>query len=101
MLNSFKDTETEKVFNRYFSKNSPPTLQRSALLQLRSLNQARNINDLHNSPSNHLVKLHADRKRKGKYSIRINKQWRISFIWDGNNASEVEIAQYHSNRGAS
>jgi proteic killer suppression protein len=53
MVNSFKDKEVEKVFNGYFSKNSPPKIHRSALLQLRSLNQARNINDLQNPPSNH------------------------------------------------
>jgi len=92
MVNSFKDKEAEKVFNRYFSKNSPPKIQRSALLQLRSLNQARNVNDLQNPPSNHLEKLHAD--RKGKYSVTINAQWRICFIWDGSDAYEVEIAQY-------
>jgi len=98
MVNSFKDKETEKVFNRYSSKNSPLKIHRSALLQLRSLNQARNINDLHYPPSNYLEKLHTD--RKGKYSIKINAQWRICFIWDGHDADEVEIAQYHSNRGA-
>jgi proteic killer suppression protein len=98
MVNSFKDKETEKVFNRYFSKNSPLKIHRGALLQLRSLNQARNINDLQYPPSNYLEKLHAD--RKGKYSIKINEQWRICFIWDGNDAYEVEIEQYSSNRGA-
>jgi proteic killer suppression protein len=98
MVNSFKDKEAEKVFNRYFSKNSPLRSHRSALLQLRSLNQARNINDLQNPPSNDLVALHAD--RKGKYSVKINEPWRICFICDGNDAYEVEIAQYHSNWGA-
>ena len=98
MVNSFKDKETERVFVRYSSKNSPPKVHRSALLQLRSLNQARNFNDLQCPPSNYLEKLHAD--RKGKYSIKINAQWRICFIWDGYDAYEVEIAQYHSNQGA-
>ena len=93
MVNSFKDKETEKVYNRYFSKNTPLKIHRIALLQLRSLNQARNINDLKNPPANHLEKLHAD--RKGKYSIKISEKWRICFIWEGNDAHEVEIAQYH------
>jgi proteic killer suppression protein len=57
MDDSFKDKEAQKVFNRYFSKNSPPKIHRSALLQLRFLNQARNINDLQNPPSNHLEQL--------------------------------------------
>jgi proteic killer suppression protein len=98
MVNSFKDKEIEKVFVRYSSKNSPLKVHRSALLQLRSLNPARNINDLQCPPSNYLEKLHAD--RKGKYSLKINKQWRVCFIWDGNDADEVEIAQYDPNQGA-
>ena len=93
MIKSFKNKETEKIFNRYFSKKLPQNIQRSALLQLRSLNQARNIIDLRNPPSNHLEKLHGN--RKGQHSIKINDQWRICFIWDGNDAYEVEIADYH------
>jgi len=53
MINSFMDPETEKVFNRYFPKNSPPKIHRIALLQFRLLYQAQNINDLQNPPSNH------------------------------------------------
>jgi len=93
MIKSFNNKETEKIFNRYFSKKLPQNIQRSALLQLRSLNQARNINDLRNPPSNHLEKLHGI--RKGQHSIKINDQWRICFIWDGNDAYDVEIADYH------
>ncbi len=93
MIKSFKDKETEKIFNRYFSKKLPQSIQRSALLQLRSLNQARNINDLRNPPSNHLEKLRDN--RKGQHSIKINDQWRICFVWDGNDSYEVEIADYH------
>jgi plasmid maintenance system killer protein len=52
-----KDKEAQKIINRYFSKNFPPKISRNALLQLRSLNQARTINDLQNLPSNHLEKL--------------------------------------------
>ena len=93
MIKSFKDKETERIFNRYFSKKLPQNFQRRALLQLRSLNQARNMNDLRNPPSNHLEKLSAD--RKGQHSIRINDQWRICFAWDGNDAYDVEITDYH------
>ena len=93
MIESFKSKETEKIFNRYFSKKLPQDIQRPALLQLKSLNQARNINDLRNPPANRLEKLGGD--RKGQYSIRINDQWRICFIWKDNNAYDVEIADYH------
>ena len=93
MIKSFKDKETERIFNRYFSKKLPQSIQRSALLQLRSLNQARNINDLRNPPSNHLEKLSGN--RKGQHSIKINDQWRICFVWDGNDSYKVEIVDYH------
>jgi len=93
MIRSFKDKETERIFNRYFSRKLPQHIQRTALLQLRSLNQVRNINDLRSPPSNHLEKLYGD--RKGQNSIRINDQWRICFVWDGNDAHDVEIADYH------
>jgi len=93
MIKSFKNKETEKIFYRYLSKKLPQNIQRNALLQLRSLNQARNINDLRNPPSNHLEKLHGN--RKGQHSIKINDQWRICFVWDDNDAYDVEIADYH------
>jgi len=93
MIKSFKNKETEKIFNRYFSKKLPQNILRSALLQLRSLNQAKNINDLRNPPSNHLEKLLGN--RKGQHSIKINDQWRICFVWDDNDAYDVEIADYH------
>lgn len=93
MIKSFRDKETEKIFNRYFSKKFPPTIQRRALIQLRSLHNAAGIEDLRNPPSNHLEKLSAD--RTGQFSIRINDQWRICFVWDGNDAHDVEITDYH------
>jgi proteic killer suppression protein len=93
MIRSFRNKETEKIFNRYFSKKYPHDIQRRALMQLRSLHNARNINDLRNPPSNHFEKLSGD--REGQYSIRINKQWRICFKWDGRDAHDVEITDYH------
>jgi proteic killer suppression protein len=48
---------------------------------------------LRNPPSNHLEKLHGN--RKGQHSIKINAQWRICFVWDDNDAYDVEIADYH------
>ncbi len=71
----------------------PQNIQRSALLKLRSLNQAKTINDLRNPPSNHLEILGGS--RKGQHSIRINDQWRICFEWIENNAYNVEITDYH------
>ena len=57
------------------------------------LNYAHNINDLRIPPANRLEKLTGN--RAGQNSIRINDQWRICFIWEDNDAFEVEIVDYH------
>ncbi len=57
------------------------------------LKYVQNINDLSIPPANHLEKL--DGNLKGLHSIRINKQWRISFKWKNDNAFEVQIIDYH------
>jgi proteic killer suppression protein len=51
------------------------------------------LNDLKVPPGNRLEALKGD--RKGQYSIRINDQFRICFIWKGNDAYDVEIVDYH------
>ena len=58
------------------------------------LQAAITINDLRTPPCHRLEKLSGD--RDGQYSIRINSQWRICFVWtEGNNADKVEIVDYH------
>lgn len=57
------------------------------------LNQAISLDDLRIPPSNHLEALKGD--RKGQFSIRINKQWRICFTWQDGHAFDVEITDYH------
>ena len=49
--------------------------------------------DLKVPPGNRLERLKGE--RKGQYSIRINRQWRIIFIWESDNVFEVEIVDYH------
>lgn len=93
MIKSFADKETEKLFNREFSKKLPNDIQRIARRKLEILDAAENINDLRVPPSNHLEKLKAE--RKNQHSIRINDQWRICFKWRDENAYEVEIVDYH------
>ena len=94
MVKTFGDKETEKIFNREFYRKLPPTLQRAARQKLEVLNAAEALQDLRVLPSNHLEKLAG--KRKGQYSIRINDQWRICFVWKGTDAYQVEIVDYHS-----
>ena len=93
MIKSFKCKETEKIFNRNFSKKFPQNIQRVALRKLRMLNRAEILNDLKVPPANRLEALHGS--RKGQYSIRINDQWRICFKWNKGEVSDVEIVDYH------
>jgi len=57
------------------------------------MNRAREIKDLTIPPANRLEKLKGD--RKDQYSIRINDQFRICFIWENSDAFDVEIVDYH------
>jgi proteic killer suppression protein len=93
VIKSFKDADTEKVFNRRLSRRLPTEIQQTALRKLRMLNNAVSLDDLGTSPGNRLEKLPGD--RAGQYSIRINDQWRICFEWQEGNAMRVEIADYH------
>lgn len=93
MIKSFKTREEAKLFRREFSKKFPPDIQKMALRKLWMINAAANINDLRVPPSNHLEALKGD--RKGEYSIRINKKWRICFKWINENAYDLEITDYH------
>ena len=93
MIRSFKDKETESIFNREWSRKLPGDLQRVALRKLRMLNRAMSLNDLRVPPGNSLEKLKGE--RVGQYSIRINDQWRITFRWRSKDASDVEIVDYH------
>jgi toxin HigB-1 len=64
-----------------------------ALRKLRLLNQARKLDDLRAPPGNRLEALKGG--RKGQFSIRINNQWRICFVWNEAGAEMVEIVDYH------
>ena len=93
MIRSFACPETEKLFHDESSRRLPPQIQRVARRKLLVLHQARNLNDLRVPYGNHLEALKDD--RKGQHSIRVNDQWRICFRWHGEDAFDVEIADYH------
>ena len=93
MIISFRCSETEKLFNRRFSKRLPEAIQKTAVRKLWQIDAAVTINDLRIPPNNQLEKLKGDRKEC--YSIRINRQYRICFRWQNNNAYDVEIVDYH------
>jgi proteic killer suppression protein len=68
-------------------------MQATALRKLRLLNQARALSDLRVPPGNRLEALKGD--RAGEYSIRINDQWRICFVWQEGGPANVQILDYH------
>ena len=92
MISSFKCKDTQELYetgeNRRFS-----SIARSALRKLDMIAAATMVDTLRVPPGNRLEQLSG--KRKGQWSIRINDQWRICFVWSGSNAVNVEIVDYH------
>ena len=93
MIRSFACPETGKLFNDEASRRLPTQIQRVARRKLLLLHQARRLDDLCAPYGNHLEALRDD--RKGQHSIRVNDQWRICFRWQGQDAFDVEIVDYH------
>ena len=93
MIKSFKDKKTEAIFYGYRHPAFPSEMVARAKTKLQVLHAACDLRDLKVPYSNHLEEL--ERDRKGQWSIRISKQWRICFEWRGNNAYQVEIVDYH------
>ena len=94
MIVGFKSAETKLIFDGFIFRFYPSDIQKTALRKLLLLDAATSVNDLRVPPGNRLEKLAGN--RKGQYSIRINGQWRICFVWTNeNNAEQVEIVDYH------
>ncbi len=93
MIASFRDLETERLWQAGKSRRLPPDLQRRAFKKLAILNAAVTLDNLKVPPGNCLEALHAN--RAGQHSIRINDQYRVCFVWRNENAFAVEIVDYH------
>ena len=93
VITAFACGETERIFRGQRSHKLPPDIQNTARRKLAYLHRARLLRDLFAPPGNRLEALGGD--RKGQYSIRINDQWRICFIWRKGAAENVEIVDYH------
>ena len=97
MIVSFKDKATEDIFNGNTSKAArkacPQSIWRVASRKLDQLDSVLSLDELKVPPGNRLELLSGD--RKGRYSIRINGQFRICFIWGEVGPDEVEITDYH------
>ncbi len=97
MIQSFKNTATEDIFNgentKVARKTCPRSLWKIAARKLDQLDSVEELNDLRIPPGNHLEALKGN--RLGEYSIRINNQYRICFIWTETGPDFVEITDYH------
>lgn len=93
MLRSFRDRDTEQVWQRLAVRKLGPDVQRAALRKLVILDAAESLQDLRVPPGNRLEKLKG--ARLGQHSIRINDQWRICFHWTTGGPEDVEITDYH------
>ena len=93
MIRSFKGKWSERVFQRQKCRGLSLEVQKAAYRKLAILDAAGAVTDLRIPPGNRLEKLSGD--RQGQYSIRINDQWRICFVWRQSAAYDVEITDYH------
>lgn len=91
-IKSFKCKETQALFDGARVRRWV-NVERPALRKLAQLDWSASLDDLKVPPGNHLEALKGD--RKGQYSIRINDQWRVCFVWTGDGPEDVEIVDYH------
>ncbi len=92
MIRSFADKETERLWRARRSIRFGAIAER-ALRSLFALDPAVKVDDLRLPPGNRLERQRGD--REGQWSIRIDRQWRVCFIWEHGNAEQVEIVDYH------
>lgn len=92
MIQSFRCKYTQNLFEggnpRQFR-----AFQNVAIRKLTQLDAAQTLDFLRSPPGNRLETLHGD--RQGQYSIRINDQYRICFVWTESGPMDVEIVDYH------
>jgi len=93
VIKSFKSKDAEAIFGGSFVHRLPRDLHRIIARKLEMLDAVTELDSLRVPPSNRLEKLKGN--RKNQYSIRMNAQWRICFIWRGGDALDVEIVDYH------
>jgi toxin HigB-1 len=93
MIASFRDKETERLWQVGRSRRLPANLERRGFKKLAILNAAVTLDNLKVPPGNQLEALCAN--RAGQHSIRVNDQYRVCFVWRDGNAFDVEIVDYH------
>jgi proteic killer suppression protein len=92
VIQSFHCKDTQAMFEGICPRRWL-SIRAVAERKLQMVNRATVLNDLKSPPGNHLEALKDD--RKGQHSIRINKQWRVCFVWAVSGPAHVEIVDYH------
>jgi proteic killer suppression protein len=93
MIKSFRGKDTQTLFVGRTPRRFK-AIESAAQRKLQMLDTAQDLGrDLGGLPGNRLEKLHGD--REGQWSIRINRQWRVCFVWQKGDAFDVEIVDYH------
>jgi len=93
MILGFKGKAAKAIWEGKASKGFPADLVRAAQRKLAMLASVADLNALRQVPGNRLEALKGD--RAGQHSIRINRQWRICFVWRSGHAEDVEVVDYH------
>ena len=93
MIKSFKNGHTEALAAGRVPKGVPPDVAKRAVMKLFLLDTVTRVEDLCVPPGNRLHRLDGD--RLGQWSISVNDQWRICFVWRDNAAFDVEFVDYH------
>lgn len=96
MIRSFGNEATADIFrelNTKAARTIPKDLWRVVQRKLKMLDVAPQIEDLKSPPGNRLEALKG--RWAGRYSIRVNDQYRITFRWETGNAFEVSVEDYH------
>lgn len=91
-IQSFRCKETRSIYES-LAANRFNSIRGVAERKLQMLDDAVELRDLRSPPGNRLEQLSGN--RAGQYSIRVNDQWRICFIWGANGPEDVEIVDYH------
>ena len=97
MIESFHDRASEDSFNggnpKAARKACPEKRWKIATRKLDQLDSVQSLEELKVPPGDRLEAIAGN--RKGQYSIRINEQYRICFVWGESGPSEVEVTDYH------
>lgn len=93
MIQSWRTEAARLVFEGKTPKGFPADLARATRRRLAQLHAAATVEDLRSPPGNRLHKLEAD--RQGQWSISVNDQFRICFVWGPDGPEEVEFVDYH------